>query len=111
MFGHLGIEWNLLQAKPHELSALAEIIAIYKKYRALLHSGNFARYEVSTVEPQSAVAHGVISQDKREALLCYAQLQTAASLVPAMWKVFGLDPQASYVVRLVELPGGVQGSA
>jgi alpha-galactosidase len=111
MFGHLGIEWNLLQAKPHELSALSEIIAIYKKHRALLHGGNFARYEVSTADPQSAVAHGVISQDKREALLCFAQLQTAASLVPAMWKVFGLDPQASYVVRLVELPGGVQGSA
>ena len=111
MFGHLGIEWNLLQAKPHELSALSEIIAIYKKHRALLHSGNFARYEVSTVDPQSAVAHGVISQDKREALLCYAQLQTAASLVPAPWKVFGLDPQASYAIRLVDLPGGVQGSA
>lgn len=111
MFGHLGIEWNLLQAKPHELSALTEVIALYKKHRALIHGGNFARYEVSAVEPQSAIAHAVIANDKREALLCFVQLQTSASLIPAMWKVFGLDPQLSYAVQLVELPGGVQGSA
>ena len=111
MFGHLGIEWNLLQAKPHELSALTEIVSLYKKHRALLHSGNFVRYEVSASEPQSAVAHGVIAANKQEALLCYAQLQTAASLTPAPWKIFGLDPSRNYVVQLVELPGGVQGSA
>lgn len=111
MFGHLGIEWNLLQAKPHELSALTEVIALYKRHRALIHGGNFARYEVSAVEPQPAIAHAVIANDKREALLCFVQLQTSASLIPAMWKVFGLDPQLSYAVQLVELPGGVQGSA
>jgi alpha-galactosidase len=111
MFGHLGIEWNLLQAKPRELVSLTEIVSLYKRHRALIHGGNFVRYDVCPTGTNSVIAHGVIAQDKSEALLCYAQLQTAPSLTPAPWKIHGLEASRNYVVQLVALPDGVQGSA
>ncbi len=101
MFGHMGIEWNLLTLREDQQQQLRHIIDDYKKHRTLLHSGNFVRYEVAA--DMSAVAHGVISQDQREALLSYAQLRTSQGLVPATWKVHGLSGNVSYTVQYVSL--------
>jgi hypothetical protein len=67
----------------------------------LLHSGDFVRYDVTS--DNSAVAHGVISIDKRKALMSYAQLSTAQSLVPPLWKIHGLLSDVEYTVTYVPL--------
>ena len=101
MFGHMGVEWNLLTLRDDQQQQLRHIINLYKKHRELLHSGDFVRYDVTS--DNSAVAHGVISTDKRKALLSYAQLSTAQGLVPTQWKIHGLLSDVEYTVTYVPL--------
>jgi alpha-galactosidase len=101
MFGHMGVEWNLLTLRDDQQIQLRHIIDLYKQHRELLHSGDFVRYDVTS--DNSAVAHGVISTDKRKALLSYAQLSTAQGLVSSMWKIHGLLSDVKYTVTYVPL--------
>ena len=101
MFGHMGVEWNLLTLRDDQQIQLRHIIDLYKQHRELLHSGDFVRYDVTS--DNSAVAHGVIAIDKRTALLSYAQLSTAQGLVPSPWKVHGLLSDVEYMVTYVPL--------
>ncbi len=101
MFGHMGIEWNLLTLRDDQQIQLRHIIDLYKQHRELLHSGDFVRYDVTS--DNSAVAHGVIATDKRTALLSYAQLTTAQGLVPSPWKIHGLLSDVEYTVTYVPL--------
>ncbi len=101
MFGHLGVEWNLLTLRDDQQQQLRRIIGLYKQHRELLHSGDFVRYDVTS--DNSAVAHGVISTDKRKALLSYAQLTTSQGLVPSLWKIRGLLSDVEYTVTYVSL--------
>ena len=45
MFGHLGIEWNLLALDDDELDELAEVVALHKRFRPLLHGGDAVRFD------------------------------------------------------------------
>ena len=101
MFGHMGIEWNLLTLRDDQQIQLRHIIDLYKQHRELLHSGDFVRYDVTS--DNSAVAHGVISTDKRKALLSFAQLTTSQGLVSSMWKIHGLLSDVKYTVTYVPL--------
>jgi len=101
MFGHMGIEWNLLTLRDDQQIQLRHIIDLYKQHRELLHSGDFVRYDVTS--DISAVAHGVISTDKRKALLSFAQLTTSQGLVSSMWKIHGLLSDVKYTVTYVPL--------
>jgi alpha-galactosidase len=74
---------------------------LYKQHRELLHGGDFVRYDVTS--DNSAVAHGVISTDKRKGFLCYAQLFTSQGLVPPLWKIHGLLSDVEYTVTYVPL--------
>ncbi|TSA54110.1 MAG: alpha-galactosidase, partial [Actinobacteria bacterium] len=106
MFGHMGVEWNLLNLRDDQQTQLHHIIELYKQHRALLHSGDFVRYDVAT--DTSAVAHGVISTDQREALLCYAQLHTSHGLIPSLWKIHGMQSDIMYCVRQLSLGDGAE---
>jgi len=107
LFGHLGVEWNILRATSAEREQLAEIIAVHKKFRPLLHGGETVRFDLACT---AALAHGVYSIDRTEALLSYAQLRTATNLVPEMWRIPGLQARRVYVVECVPIPGGVSGA-
>jgi alpha-galactosidase len=101
MFGHMGVEWNLLTLRDDQQIQLRHIIDLYKQHRELLHSGDFVRYDITS--DNSAVAHGVISTDKRNALMSYVQLSTAQGLVPSLWKIHGLLNDVEYTVTYVPL--------
>jgi alpha-galactosidase len=104
-FGHLGIEWNLLSLDDHELDALAEVIALHRRFRPLLHGGDTVRYD--TEEPY--VAHGVHAADRSEALVSFAVVATAISLTPPPLVLPGLDPDGVYRVAHLALPGERRG--
>lgn len=114
LFGHLGLEWNLLDASERDLEVLREVLALHRRFRPLLHGGDAVRFDLA---PNGAVnggspdalAHGVYAADRSEALLCWAQLTTGASAVPPRWRVPGLDAQREYRVEHVPLPGGAPG--
>ena len=100
LFGHLGIEWNVARLDSDRRTALAEAIAIHKRFRPLLHSGDVVRFD--TDEPY--LAHGIYAPDRSEALVSFAQLATAPSLTPPALRLPGLAPERRYRVEHVALP-------
>ena len=100
LFGHLGIEWNLLSLSEDELDRLTEIVALHKRFRPLLHAGDVVRFDTQPAN----VAHGVYAADRSEALISFAQMTTAASQTPPPLRLPGLDPEMQYSVRHVPLP-------
>lgn len=104
IFGHLGVEWNLLELDADERAALAEVIATHRRFRPLLHGGDVVRFDPVVSGTESvAVAHGVYAPDRSEALVSYAQLRTGIGLLPPPLRLPGLDPDTSYVVTEVPL--------
>ena len=101
MFGHLGVEWNVLELDDVETARLREVIALHKQFRPLLHAGDTVRFDVE--EPY--MAHGVYASDRSEALISFAVLASALSHTPPPLRLPGLDPDRRYRVSRVELPG------
>ena len=99
-FGHLGIEWNVLEASDDQLDALQRVIALHKQFRPLLHRGISVRLD----HPNPAVvAHGVVDTDRREALFSYALVETPASLVVEPLQFAGLDDARVYRVDVLPI--------
>ncbi len=110
LFGHLGIEADLTRMDDNDLADIARTVEVYKRFRSLLHSGDFVRIDLghatSSGDAQSAVAHAVVSDDRREALVSIAQLGTETSLVPGHVRIPGLVPDASYRIEFVPMSQG-----
>ncbi|WNM27278.1 alpha-galactosidase [Demequina capsici] len=98
LFGHAGIEWNLLEATDEELAALRSWADLYKAQRGVLHSGRVVR--VDHPDP-SALVHGVVADDASSALFAYVQCTTSPGTRPAAFRLPGLTPDARYQVRPV----------
>jgi len=107
LFGHLGVEWNVARLDDDRRTALAEAIAVHKRFRPLLHTGDVVRFDT---EP-TYCAHGVYSADRSEGLVSFAQLATAASLTPPALRLPGLDPNGRYRIEHVALPDERWGTA
>jgi alpha-galactosidase len=103
LWGHAGLEWDLTEASKEERELLASWISYYKEKRGLLHSGRTIRTEHA--EP-NAYVHGVVSQDKSEAIFMFAQLRPSQFSRPANIRLTGLDADSTYEVKVVE-PAGV----
>ncbi|MEO6571764.1 MAG: GH36 C-terminal domain-containing protein, partial [Ilumatobacteraceae bacterium] len=105
LFGHLGIEWNLLSLSEDELEAVASIIALHRRFRPLLHGGDTVRFETE----DAYVAHGVYDAERAEALVGFAVVHTAPHLLPPPLRLPGLDAARRYRVEPVPLPGERRG--
>lgn len=112
LFGHLGIEWNLIDATDAELQHLAEVVAFYKGSRDLMHSGTFVYCDLAQplVDP-AAIAYGVIAHDMSEALFTYVQLRTEQHQTPDMIRIGGLESDARYRIEVAHVAGGVNAMA
>ena len=100
LFGHLGVEWNLLAMRDDERAALTAVIAAHKQLRPLLHGGDAVRFDSGDA---ATAAHGVYARDRSAAVICVAQLTTAPSLVPAPVRLPGLDPRRRYRIERLHL--------
>ena len=105
LWGHAGLEWNLTEATDAERKMLASWISFYKAKRSLLHSGRTVRAEHAD---SSAYLHGVVAQDKSEALFMLAQLRTSQFSRPNAIRLTGLDDYAIYEVKVVEPAGSAE---
>lgn len=97
MFGHMGLEVDLLGLTEEERRELAAGIALHKKHRALIHSGTLVRLD----RPTNEVAYGVIAADGGEALFSYTQISEQAGYYPGRLRLAGLSADARYKVILV----------
>jgi len=103
LFGHLGIEWDLREADDAERAELAAWVALYKDVRGLLHTG--VSVHVDVADPAYEV-HGVVAQDRGDALFAIAAVASSAQLPAGAVPLPGLDPDATYHVR-PQAPGDV----
>jgi alpha-galactosidase len=96
LFGHAGLEWDLTTLADTELAELAGWIALHKRLRPLLHTGDVVRADHP--DPASWL-HGVVAADRGHAVFAYVRLSMSLDSVPAALRFPGLDPQAAYQVR------------
>ena len=97
MFGHMGIEANLLTMAETEKTELKEAVALHKQHRQLIHSGDLVRLESGDNEN----SFGVISVDQDEALFSYVLLDSHRNSAPGRLCFRGLDPEAQYEINIV----------
>jgi alpha-galactosidase len=97
LFGHMGVEANPADMSPGERANLKAHIALYKEWRALLHSGDFRRLH----HPDEGV-YGQIAVGETRALAMAAQTRFAEYFNVAPLRLPGLDPDAYYEVTLPE---------
>jgi alpha-galactosidase len=95
LFGAFGIEWDLTDATEDDLVGLADWIERYRRFRPLLHSGRVVRPE--SPDP-TVLLHGVVAQDRSEALVAHVQLDEPPHNRGVLVRVPGLDPASTYDV-------------
>ena len=103
-FGRLGLGIDLREQTPAKLRAIHRWLALHKKFRSLLHSGTTVRSDESD---RGFVAHGVVAENRGEALFALVWLDRA--LASRRVRIDGLDPATSYRMELVGVrPGEAQ---
>ncbi|WP_448006825.1 alpha-galactosidase [Agromyces bauzanensis] len=102
IWGHLGIEVDLLAAGAGELARIGGWIAFHKAHRELLHHGVVVHADL--VEP-AARLEGVVAEDSREALFALSLVERPRTWPLGRVGLPGLDDDMVYEVRVVA-PGG-----
>ena len=97
LFGHMGMELNLLEEAPENLVVLNAGIALHKKHRVLLHTGDFHRLDT----PECVNAVGVVAPDQSEALFSWCNMSGHRQTIPGRIYVPGLDRAMAYRARIV----------
>jgi len=97
LFGHMGMELDLLDVSEQDGLILKQGVDLYKTHRALIHSGRLFRLQT----PAHALAMGVVSEDRKDALFSWCQLTSHKDTLPSRFHPIGLDPDLSYRVRLI----------
>ncbi len=103
LFGHLGVEWNLLTLDDREREQLAKFISLHQQFRSLLHGGDVVRFDPQLNGTEIAsLAHGVYAADRGEALVAVVQLRTGMSLTPPAVRLPGLDLDRRYRISILD---------
>ncbi|AEF54967.1 alpha-galactosidase [Marinomonas posidonica] len=105
MLGHLGIEWNLLDANPQQRATIANWINQYKRVRGHLHEGNNWRLPSADGRAQTQWA---LSQDGLTGVAVYSQLAMPKQGQTLPIHLPNLIAEQSYRVTVLEhspLPG------
>ncbi len=97
LFGDFGIEADLLELSADEQAELKAAVALHKRFRPLLFSGDSYRLMTRPHE----LAHGVVSADQDEALFSYATLDSEPRSTPDRLRLSGLRPDRRYSVHIV----------
>lgn len=98
LWGHFGIEWDILEATDSEMSDLKDWIAFYKLNRDFLHSSDIVRCET----PDETIwLHGVVTKDKSRALFQMVTRGRSAISPRGRLRFSGLDDSRTYTIRPV----------
>jgi alpha-galactosidase len=104
-FGHAGIEWDITDGDEADLTRLRRWVDLHKRHRALLHSGVTVRSDPGGPGTEGQWLHGVVAEDRSEALFAFVQVGSSADAVPGRHRLPGLDPGRRYAVDVVDLTG------
>lgn len=99
LIAHMGVEWDIRRAAPADADALRDAIALHKRHRDLIATGDMVR--VDCADP-SATVTGVVAPDRRRAVFVYARLTASAFETPEPVRFAGLDREATYTVQVAQ---------
>ncbi|SDO75929.1 alpha-galactosidase [Microbacterium testaceum StLB037] len=97
LFGHFGIEWDLVAASADEIERLAAWVAYYKDVRELIHTGMTVRREL---EGGDVWLNGAVSADRDRALFAVVLRERHVTWPAGRVQLPGLDPDQEYRVRI-----------
>ncbi len=97
LFGHMGMELNLLEERPADLEILKAGIALHKRHRDLIHTGDLIRLDT----PEHVNSIGVVAPDQAQALVSWCNLTGHRETLPGRLYVPGLDPERVYRTCIV----------
>jgi alpha-galactosidase len=108
IWGHMGVEVNLLTADDTTKAELAAWIAFHKEHRALLHTGTTVH-----ADTEDAVRlEGVVASDRQQALYGFSLTERPRTWPVGRLALPALDDDVSYRVRAVfpdgHVPAGAQ---
>jgi len=93
MFGHMGLEMNVSKFNESEKQEVASAVALYKKHRQLLHTGECYRLDCDDPALQG---YGVVTVDKQQALFTATTLQLQNQMLLPSLRLAGLNPDLDY---------------
>ncbi|MCR9195298.1 MAG: alpha-galactosidase [Hyphomonas sp.] len=97
LFGHMGMELNLLEESDGNLDILKAGIALHKQHRALIHGGDYYRLDT----PEHVNSMGVVAPDQSEAMFSWCNMTGHRETLPGRIYVPGLDRSKSYRSKIV----------
>jgi alpha-galactosidase len=103
MWGHMGVEVNLLTADETTKSELAAWIAFHKQHRTLLHTGTPVHADT---EEDAIRLEGVVAGDLRQALFAFSLTERPRTWPVGRLPLPGLDDDMRYRIRAV-FPDGL----
>lgn len=105
LFGHLGIEWNLLEANEEQCSVVSRWIQLYKDHRSVLHGAK--HWCLPSVDGR-AEANWVFDDAQQVGLMVYSQLTMPKQAQTLPVRLPGLIDEQTYQIQVLEhspLPG------
>jgi alpha-galactosidase len=99
MFAHFGIEADPACLTPQEREQLSGQVADYKRWRALIHSGDQL---YADCDDPAVTVEIIVSRDGGEALALCARIDQSVSAIGPLIRLPGLLPDECYSVTLVE---------
>lgn len=92
LFGHFGLELDPLALSDEDAADIGSWIGVHRRLRPLLHGGRPFRHPPH----DGRHVHGVISDDRRHAVIAVVQESAAACRQPAPLLINDLDPTLIY---------------
>lgn len=97
LFGHMGMEVDLQELSADEKVVLKAALALHKKHRTLIHSGNLVRSQFD----EFSDSFGIVSQAQDEALYSYTELGGYPRHITGRYHFHGLDKESTYEINIV----------
>lgn len=96
-FGHMGLEMDPRELTEVDCEQLTAIIALHKKHRQLIHSGELVRLN----NDGDSINFGIINKDKSQALFAYNSIKETKRTTPPKFRFVGLSNQKIYTLNLI----------
>ncbi|WP_022706241.1 alpha-galactosidase [Paracoccus zeaxanthinifaciens] len=97
---HMGFEMDPHELTEDEAATLTRVTAWWKANRDWMMAGDIWRLD----RPDDALAEMQLAADGSRFVLFAAQITAPVALQPPLLRLTGLDPQATYRLRMIEAP-------
>jgi len=97
LFGHMGMEVNLLEMEADEKQVLQAAIALHKTHRSLIHSGEVLRFKSNTYSDSFAI----LDPGAATGLYAYTDIAGHTRSQASHYYFVGLDASAQYSIEVI----------